>query len=247
MSPDVAPPRGIVSQASVSMKLLRAQPIETGSEIWAEDESDGGEEVWMLAQVLRQDNTLLTVRKKNTGEELEIDLVSVCGVTARVFGLGADDAFGAAACAVLGCAVALFACVTFAQQFKISCFRGYSSSSRRRNDRRCTYTSAACSLAKCDIGKEVGRAAVSPPVVGGRNCTSNERAMYAEVERFIRATRVGSTLSIFSSRSLWERPNGKIRAGAGVPGPRRRSPRPKTGTGFMFSRQQICDTFANAE
>eukprot|EP00752_Nemacystus_decipiens_P009414 g8417.t1 len=74
MSPDVAPQRGIVSQPSVSMKLLRAQPIEAGSEIWAEDESDGGEEVWMLAQVLRQDNTQLTVRKKKTGEELEIDL-----------------------------------------------------------------------------------------------------------------------------------------------------------------------------
>lgn len=96
--PDVAPKRGIVSQPSVSMKLLRAQTIEAGSEIWAEDESDGGEEVWMLAQVLRQDNTLLTVRKKKTGEELEIDLVSVCGVTNPgcwcVRGLGADAALG---------------------------------------------------------------------------------------------------------------------------------------------------------
>lgn len=80
MSPDVGPRRGIVSQPSVSMKLLRAQTIEAGSEIWAEDESDGGEEVWMLAQVLRQDNTLLTVRKKETGEELEIDLVRAKGV-----------------------------------------------------------------------------------------------------------------------------------------------------------------------
>lgn len=81
MAPEGAPQRGIVSQPSVSMKLLRALPIETGSEIWAEDEADGGEEVWMLAQVLRQDNTLLTVRNKKTGEELEIDLVSMCGVT----------------------------------------------------------------------------------------------------------------------------------------------------------------------
>lgn len=76
MPPQGVPARGIVSQPSVSMNLIRADTIPVGSEIWAEDEADGGEEVWMLAQVVRQENTLLTVRKKKTGEELEIDLVS---------------------------------------------------------------------------------------------------------------------------------------------------------------------------
>lgn len=75
MPPHNLPARGITSQASVSMSLLRADTIAAGSEIWAEDEADGGQEVWMLAEVVRQENTLLTVRKKETGEELEIDLV----------------------------------------------------------------------------------------------------------------------------------------------------------------------------
>lgn len=65
-------------QASVSMNLIRADTMPPGSEIWTEDETEDGEEVWMLAQVVRQENTLLTVRKKKTGEELEIDLVSIC-------------------------------------------------------------------------------------------------------------------------------------------------------------------------
>lgn len=106
MSPDVAPQRGIVSQPSVSMKLLRAQTIEAGSEIWAEDETDGGEEVWMLVQVLRQDNTLLMVRKKKTGEELEIDLVRMCGVTTVTMRLTA---------AVCGRCYCNLACVVVAQ------------------------------------------------------------------------------------------------------------------------------------
>lgn len=100
-----------MSQPSVSMKLLRAPSIEAGSEIWAEDESDGGEEVWMLAQVLRQDNTLLTVRKNRTGEELEIDLVSVrgnltsLGVLLCCSGLGAN--------ALDGCCVLRWCSCTF--------------------------------------------------------------------------------------------------------------------------------------
>ena len=57
------------------MNLLRADTMPSCTEIWAEDEADGGDEVWMLAEVLRQDNTMLTVRKKKTGEELAIDLV----------------------------------------------------------------------------------------------------------------------------------------------------------------------------
>lgn len=72
-----APARGLVSQPSVSMNLIQAESIPAGSEIWVEDEDDGGQEVWMLATVVEQTNTLLTVRKKKTGEELEIDLVSI--------------------------------------------------------------------------------------------------------------------------------------------------------------------------
>lgn len=53
------------------MDLMRADTIPQGEEIWVED----GEEVWALASVLRQENTQLKVRRKNTGEEDEIDLV----------------------------------------------------------------------------------------------------------------------------------------------------------------------------
>ncbi len=78
------PARGLVSQPSVSMNLIQAESIPAGSEIWVEDEDDGGQEVWMLATVVEQTNTLLIVRKKKTGEEVEIDLVSKGGATAGV-------------------------------------------------------------------------------------------------------------------------------------------------------------------
>lgn len=100
MPPHNVPARGITSQPSVSMSLLRADTIAAGSEIWAEDEGDGGEDVWMLAEVVRQENTLLTVRKKETGEELEIDLVgSVCP---RLFGFSfcGSTHFAAILCAM---------------------------------------------------------------------------------------------------------------------------------------------------
>ncbi len=57
--------------APVSGSLLTAETIPVGSQIWVDDE----EQVWMLAEVVRQENTSLTVRRKATGEELEIDLV----------------------------------------------------------------------------------------------------------------------------------------------------------------------------
>lgn len=72
MPPQSVPDRGITSQPSVSMNLLRADTMDKGTEIWTEDE----DEVWMLAEVLRQENTRLSVRRKSTGEELQIDLVS---------------------------------------------------------------------------------------------------------------------------------------------------------------------------
>lgn len=53
------------------MVLARTGSIPIGSRIWAEDE----EQVWILAEVVRQESTRLTVRNKKTGEELLIDLV----------------------------------------------------------------------------------------------------------------------------------------------------------------------------
>ena len=55
------------------MVLARTGSIPIGSRIWAEDE----EQVWILAEVVRQESTRLTVRNKKTGEELLIDLVRV--------------------------------------------------------------------------------------------------------------------------------------------------------------------------
>lgn len=52
--------------------LMRVEAIPSGSKIWAEDE----EKVWVLTEVVRQDNTILTVRERKTGEHKEIDLVS---------------------------------------------------------------------------------------------------------------------------------------------------------------------------
>lgn len=69
----MVPRQGLVSQASVSMDLIRADTIPNGSKVWVEDT----EQVWILVEVVRQDNTMLTVRRK-TGEEVELDLVSIC-------------------------------------------------------------------------------------------------------------------------------------------------------------------------
>lgn len=50
---------------------MHVKSIEPGSLIWTQDELD----VWVLARVLRQEKTLLTVSVQKTGEEREIDLV----------------------------------------------------------------------------------------------------------------------------------------------------------------------------
>ena len=55
------------------MVLARAGTVPIGIGVWAEDE----EQVWALAEVVRQESTRLTVRSKKTGEELQIDLVRV--------------------------------------------------------------------------------------------------------------------------------------------------------------------------
>lgn len=79
------PPPTLSRHASVSMNLIRADTFPVGSEIWTEDEADDGEGVWMLAQVVRQQNTLVTIRKKSSGEELEIDLVSNCSLAKGLY------------------------------------------------------------------------------------------------------------------------------------------------------------------
>lgn len=72
MSPNMEPPvRGITSQPSMSMQLMRADTIPPGSHVWVEDK----EMVWVLVEVVRQENTILTVREKDTRQEQEIDLV----------------------------------------------------------------------------------------------------------------------------------------------------------------------------
>lgn len=51
---------------------MRAETYPVGSEIWTNDEG----EMWVLAEVISQENTILTVRRKSiSGERLEIDLV----------------------------------------------------------------------------------------------------------------------------------------------------------------------------
>lgn len=86
MAATMVPSRGITSQPSMSMNRMRAETIPSGSGIWVEDE----ERVWMLAEVVQQDNTLLTIRRKRTGEVMEIDLVrwvcaepTVCTISGR--------------------------------------------------------------------------------------------------------------------------------------------------------------------
>lgn len=73
----MAPPvRAIQKQQSMSAApsatIIHAKTIDAGSRIWTEDEDD----VWVLVEVLRQENTLLAVQDARTGREREVDLVS---------------------------------------------------------------------------------------------------------------------------------------------------------------------------
>ncbi|CAM9971674.1 unnamed protein product [Pylaiella littoralis] len=63
-----APARGI--KASMSTRAFRAESRPDGSLVWTEDTVS----MWVLVEVIAQDNTLLRVRNKKTGSELEIDL-----------------------------------------------------------------------------------------------------------------------------------------------------------------------------
>lgn len=59
-------------QRSISARLMSADQIPMGEEIWVED----AKEVWVLTQLVSQQNTQLKVKNKATGEVVEIDLVS---------------------------------------------------------------------------------------------------------------------------------------------------------------------------
>lgn len=67
------PRRGLSLQRSVSARLMQAKQMPRGEEIWVEDEKA----VWVLAELVEQQNTILKVRRKDTGQALEIDLVSL--------------------------------------------------------------------------------------------------------------------------------------------------------------------------
>lgn len=58
---------------SLSTHLIKAAHHDIGSDVWMDDEN----QVWVQATVLKQDNTLLTLRRKGTGETVEIDMVRV--------------------------------------------------------------------------------------------------------------------------------------------------------------------------
>eukprot|EP00904_Undaria_pinnatifida_P007215 jgi/Undpi1/3623/HiC_scaffold_16.g06993.m1 len=66
--PPRGPPRSL--SRSVSSRLMQAEQMPAGEEIWVEDDKD----VWVLASLVTQRNTILTVRRKDTGETVEIDL-----------------------------------------------------------------------------------------------------------------------------------------------------------------------------
>lgn len=58
--------------ASMSTRAFTAETRPQGSLVWTEDERT----MYVLVEVLSQHNTLLKVRRKDTREVLEIDLVS---------------------------------------------------------------------------------------------------------------------------------------------------------------------------
>eukprot|EP00752_Nemacystus_decipiens_P008749 g7810.t1 len=57
-------------QGSSSTHLVKAATYPVGSSIWTNDEGD----IWVLAEVTSQENTILTARLRSTGEALKIDL-----------------------------------------------------------------------------------------------------------------------------------------------------------------------------
>lgn len=59
-------------QRPVSARLLQFEKLVPEEELWVEDEN----ETWVLAVLVEQQNTILKVQRKDTGEVLQVDLVS---------------------------------------------------------------------------------------------------------------------------------------------------------------------------
>lgn len=72
MPPHMPPARGLALQRSISARVMVADQLPQDKDMWVENEA----EVWVLTDLISQQNTQLKVRRKNTGEVLEIDLVS---------------------------------------------------------------------------------------------------------------------------------------------------------------------------
>ncbi|CAM9101018.1 unnamed protein product, partial [Hapterophycus canaliculatus] len=65
----MASPGGQSVSRSLSMRLMRADLLPLGTQVWTNDEVA----VWALGEVVHQENTLVTIVRK-TGEKLEVDL-----------------------------------------------------------------------------------------------------------------------------------------------------------------------------
>lgn len=66
------PPRRLALQRSMSARVMVADELPQDKDMWVENEA----KVWVLTDLISQQNTQLKVRRKDTGEVLEIDLVS---------------------------------------------------------------------------------------------------------------------------------------------------------------------------
>jgi len=53
-----------------SMLLMTSHEVGCGSEVWVEDHNT----IWTKAEIIKENNSILTIRKLNTGEEFTIDL-----------------------------------------------------------------------------------------------------------------------------------------------------------------------------
>lgn len=74
------PSRRVMVQRSLSTRVMRAVKLAEKSEVWIEDD----ELVWVLVEVVSQDNTFLTVRHKSSGVTMEIDMVGDTRMRSRL-------------------------------------------------------------------------------------------------------------------------------------------------------------------
>lgn len=66
------PMRGLTLQRSMSARVMVADQLPQDKDMWVEHD----QLVWVLTDLISQQNTMVKVRRKDTGEVLEIDLVS---------------------------------------------------------------------------------------------------------------------------------------------------------------------------